>query len=200
MTSVAPRILLIDPDLAAQTVVREVCLANAWSLEIAEPTDSLLRQLTGPRPSCVLVAVQPRVETCVQSLRELHSRLLGVPLILTSAVVDVPLIVRTVQAGAADFLLKPLVAETLQASIARVVAQGERPLLAAWNERQSQLTPRQLEIMQHLLNGQSTKAIAAVLQINRKTVEKHRAIVLEKMQADNVVELMRSAVELKKNL
>jgi two-component system response regulator FixJ len=107
---------------------------------------------------------------------------------------DVPLAVRAMRAGAADFIEKPFHHESLLASVKRALealpgkAAAVDPAVA---EHMTDLTARERDVMDLMVLGHSNKVIAQQLDISFRTVEVHRTRVLAKMQAKNVAELVR---------
>src|SRR5690606_17497697 len=119
---------------------------------------------------------------------------LGVPVIVMTGHADVPLAVRAMKAGAADFIEKPFTDDQILASIAAAlsVPGGEPdPELAAQVES---LTPRERDVLDLLVVGHPNKVIAHRLDISPRTVEIHRAHVMEKMRARSLPELVRLAM------
>jgi RNA polymerase sigma factor (sigma-70 family) len=122
-----------------------------------------------------------------------------IPVIIITGHGDVGMAVRAMKAGAVDFIEKPFNDEALLASIRAALQfdekqrqlQGQRAQVAA---RLAQLTPREQEVMVMVTEGQSNKDIAAALGVSSKTVEAHRARVMDKMGADSLAELVRMAL------
>jgi two-component system response regulator FixJ len=131
--------------------------------------------------------------------QRLNERALGFPMIVVTGHGDVPLAVRAMKAGAIDFLEKPFATETIVASIdAAMVHVSESasrdPLEGAAAERIRGLSPREREVLQGLLAGLPNKSIAHDLAISPRTVEIHRAHVMEKMGARSLSELIRMSL------
>jgi two-component system response regulator FixJ len=111
---------------------------------------------------------------------------------------DVPIAVRAMKAGAVDFVEKPFAEEAMLGAVASALQTGEqRPRSsaaapdAAALERLSQLTPRERDVLEALVAGHPNKVIAHRLQISPRTVEIHRARIMEKMAARNLSHLVR---------
>jgi two-component system response regulator FixJ len=131
--------------------------------------------------------------------QELKRRGSTVPAIVMTGHADVPLAVQAMRAGAADFIEKPFTDETILASIARALAAGEahrqeHARNAEIIAHAEQLTAREREVLAELVAGHPNKVIAHHLSISPRTVEIHRARVMEKMRARNLSELVRMAL------
>ncbi|NEV60756.1 response regulator transcription factor [Thiorhodococcus minor] len=118
------------------------------------------------------------------------------PIIFLSAFGDVPTTVRAIQGGAIDFLEKPATTEVLLQRIQTALAEDQRRREEAATEqsileRFRQLTPREHEVLTLTTQGLTNKDIARELGISPRTVENHRARMMEKMGASNLAELCR---------
>jgi len=114
---------------------------------------------------------------------------------------DVPGAVASMKRGAVDFLLKPVEAATLLAALTRAI---ERSRLA-WSEKSArrdialnygELTPREREVLTHVIAGKRNKVIAAEIGTTEKTVKVHRGRIMEKMKVRSVADLVRAADKL----
>jgi FixJ family two-component response regulator len=110
---------------------------------------------------------------------------------------DVPSSVEAMKKGAVDFLLKPVEDEILlqavKGALARHAAGSERQALRLTIlERLARLSPRQREVMRHVIQGRLNKQIAADLNISLKTVKTHRGRVMATMEYSSVAELVRA--------
>ena len=124
----------------------------------------------------------------------------GIPIIMISGCADIPMAVKAMSAGALDFLEKPISRRTLSVCIREAIDHHVRQQRKATRKIElarhvENLSSRQREVLDLLVAGESSKQIAKRLEIGEKTVAKHRAAVLEKMQVDNVVELVRLFVD-----
>ena len=123
------------------------------------------------------------------------------PIVFLTGHGDVPKTVRAMKAGAVDFLTKPVDAPVLLDAVARAVARDaeNRVVRARQHEaraRYSRLTPRERDVFAHLISGQLNKQIGYDLGISERTTKIHRRQVLEKMQADSIADLVRTAADL----
>ncbi len=134
---------------------------------------------------------------------ELQGRLkadgIGIPVIVITGRGDVTKAVKALKAGAVDFIEKPFGGELVLNSIRRAIEIGKRArakgeLAADAAQQIAQLTPREREVLDHLVVGHSNKTIAAKLAISPRTVEVHRARVMQKMHAQSLSHLVRMAL------
>jgi two-component system, LuxR family, response regulator FixJ len=107
----------------------------------------------------------------------------------------VPLAVRAMKAGAVDFIEKPFNDDTMLSSIESAMKRQARAVDPALMDRLASLTPREREVLELLVIGHPNKVIAHRLDISPRTVEIHRAHVMEKMKAKSLPELVRAAMQ-----
>jgi FixJ family two-component response regulator len=140
-----------------------------------------------------------------QSGLDLQDRLLTaanpLPIVFLTGHGDVPKSVRAMKAGAVDFLMKPVDGPVLLDAVARAIARdiANRAVRTRQNdvrERYHRLTPRERDVFAHLISGQLNKQVGYDLGISERTTKIHRRHVLEKMQADSIVDLVRMASDL----
>jgi FixJ family two-component response regulator len=164
-----------------------------------EPYDSAAAFLDGydpERPGCLLLDLQMPDMDGLQLLERLAAKGDCRPVIILTGHGDVGSAVRAMKAGAVDFLLKPFQREALLERIRHAVG-----LDAEWRRwhreardviaRLDRLSPREREVMDLVIDGRSTREIAAHLSLAVKTVESLRHAVMDKMQAHSAVELTR---------
>ena len=121
------------------------------------------------------------------------------PFIVITGHGDVSSAVRALKSGAADFIEKPIkgklfIAAIERAAAARRAAKAKLEATGLVQEKISALTPRERDVLRHLVEGNPNKIIAHHLSISPRTVENHRARLMVKMQADSVAELVRMAL------
>ena len=136
---------------------------------------------------------------------ELARRGIALPIIFITGHGDVQMSVKAIKAGAIDFLEKPFNNEDLLASIREAFARADdskkdRDLFAECRQCLSSLTPREREVMQHVVDGMSNRRVAELLGVSDRTIEVHRSRAMEKMRVESITDLVRKcAVCLKDN-
>jgi two-component system response regulator FixJ len=187
---------VVDDDEAVRESLRFVLEAEGLQVATYASAGRFLEAAPRMAAGCVLVDIRmPGM-----SGLELQDRLVAdgfpLPVIIMTGHGEVPIAVRAMKAGAVDFIEKPFDDEILLANIRRALAlgprrQGEAARAAA---RLALLTERQRDVLDGLVAGQSNKAIAAGLGISPRTVEVHRARIMEKLGARSVPDIMRLAL------
>ena len=172
----------------------------------AKGFDSARAFLDYYRPSmrgCLLLDVRMPGMSGLELQQHLEAQRIGIPVIIVTAFANVPMAVRAIQAGAVDFIEKPFEGSDLLERIARAMAREHQQFSDEKSRRQiesrlASLTPREREVMDLVVVGKLNKQIAGDLGISMKTVENHRARVMEKMQAESLAELVRMTLGLAK--
>lgn len=148
---------------------------------------------------CAVIDVRMPELGGLELQEELRARAIPIPVVVMTGHADVPAAVRAMKAGAVDFVEKPFGAATIIAAVEQALTRARETQAAAREAaavaaRLEQLTPREREVLAQLVRGHPNKVIAAHLDISPRTVEIHRARVMEKMQAKSVSELVRQAI------
>jgi FixJ family two-component response regulator len=150
--------------------------------------------------ACLLADVRMPGMSGLELQETLRSRGLKVPVIVLTGHGDIAMAVRAMKAGAADFIEKPYNDQVLIDAVHRALAasRSPQPSLAAdragIEARLGTLSPREREVMQLVIEGKPNKVIATRLGLSTRTVEVHRAKVMEKMAAGSLAELVRMAL------
>lgn len=147
-------------------------------------------------PGCVVSDVRMPGMDGLTLLRQLRSAGFALPLILITGHGDVAMAVAAMKAGAVDFIEKPFEAETLLESIeAALQTRGAnvdvKDVVETARGRLKLLTSREYEVLHHIVSGKSSKEAAISLDISPRTVESHRAHIMEKTSVKGLAELVR---------
>ena len=172
-----------------------VTSAGHPTVSLAGPEELLERISPDDRGCLVLDVRMPRMNG-LELQRELSDRGIRMPVIFITGHGDIPMAVQAVNAGALDFLEKPLdndaLLERVEAALREDRERREREAGSAEIEqRLNKLTPREREVMEGMLAGKLNKVIGHELNMSTRTVEVHRARVLEKLNAQNASEMVR---------
>jgi len=196
-----PTIFVIDDQKAVRDALAEMLSVFGFTVETFASADSFLAAQHAPQFGCVVADVRMPGTSGIELVRELARRNMTFPVVLISGHADVPMAVAGIKAGAEDFIEKPV-------DDAQLVAAINRGLARAFSERTKQqpaealfaqfarLTPRQIEVFDLVVEGLTSHAIAAKLDIGTRTVESYRTQVMEKMQAESIAVLVRQAIRL----
>lgn len=189
-------VFVIDDDASVRRGLARLLRAADWNVEAFATAAEFLQRPQFMGTGCVVLDIRmPGM-----SGPELHERMsregCSLPIIFLTGHGDVPSGVRAMKQGAVDFLLKPVDDHVLLEAIRQAVSRhaAEREKAAQQGEiqaRLARLSPRELEVMKHVIQGKINKRIAADLGIAEKTVKTHRGEVMEKMAAGSVAELVR---------
>jgi two-component system response regulator FixJ len=195
-------IALVDDDAAvldslqlyfARHQVTTTCFASAEAL-IAALDD-------GVRPDCIVSDIRMPGMSGLDLLDRLRARHCTLPLILITALADIDMAVSAIKTGASDFIEKPFDEGRLLASIQSAVAlrrqqASKEAEIEKLRSRFNTLSTRQRQVMELAAAGLSNKEIALRLEISPKTVENHRAWVMERMGAKSLADLVRIAMRI----
>lgn len=199
MTTPAATIYVVDDDDAVRDSLQALLESRGFAAAAYDSAEAFLAAYRPGGAACALVDLRMEGMDGIALLERLRADGIRLPVVLITGHGDVPVAVRAMKAGAADFIEKPYSNETLLASIARVLdaetaTTGMSPEAAEAASRIAQLTPREREVLDQLVLGHPNKIIAHHLDISPRTVEIHRANLMKKMQADSLSHLVRMAL------
>jgi len=150
-------------------------------------------------PGCLILDIRMPGMTGLELQEELNRQGTTLPVIIITGHGDVPVAVRAMKAGAFDFVEKPFSDDLLLDRVHAAIEldadiRGKQAHHSEIAQRIERLTPREREVMDLVVSGLINKQIAAQLSVSPKTVEVHRAHVMQKMEASSVAELVRMAM------
>lgn len=189
---------VVDDDDAVRDSLTLLLESAGFAVRTYSSATALLAALP-EATGCILTDVRmPEIDglTLQRHLAEAGVRL---PVIVMTGHGDVPIAVEALKAGAADFLEKPFDDSQLLAAVTNAIAASERSrdeaaVVADITRKLANLTPREREVLDKLVEGLPNKTIAYDLGSSPRTVEVHRARVMEKMGARSLPELVRMTV------
>lgn len=195
----APLVHVVDDDEAVRDSLALLLESSGMSARTYDSAAAFLRALPNLASGCVLTDVRMPDLDGLELQRRLMELGVQMPVIVMTGHGDVPIAVEALKAGAADFLEKPFDDAQLLAAVSSALAAGQRAqdeqaALAGIARRLTSLTPREREVLDRLVAGQPNKTIAYDLGSSPRTVEVHRARVMEKMGVRNLPELVRITI------
>lgn len=197
-----PTVFIVDDDEAIRDSLQ--MLLSSVGLESAcyASAQGFLTDYDADRPGCLVLDVRMPGMSGIDLQERLVAMHSVLPIIFITGHGEVPLAVHAMRAGAVDFIQKPFSEQALLDQIHQAVEQDakSRVLLGrrdAIVERIASLTPRERQVMELVIDGMANKVIAIDLGVSERTVEIHRARVMQKMGAESLPHLVRMAIEVK---
>lgn len=189
-------VCIVDDDEAIRESLRLLLFAGGLNSCAYESADAFLADPTPPAFDCMLLDIRMPGKDGLELFRILQSRHFGQPIIFITGHGDIPLAVSAIKQGAFDFLTKPFregeLLEKIHAALEHYrSARAQLSELQQLQARVDSCTPREREVMRLLIGGLPNKSIAEHLGISPRTVEIHRAHLMEKMEADSLPALVR---------
>jgi two-component system, LuxR family, response regulator FixJ len=193
-----PTIFVVDDDAAIRDSLRMMLETAGYAVRDFASAQSFLSD-PDLRGGCLIVDIRMPGMGGLELQEELVRRKANIPVIVMTGHADVPLAVRAMRAGAIDFVEKPFDQERMLQSVSDALAAGERAQSRAAEAKQARellnlLTPREREILDQLVKGHANKVVAHQLGISPRTVEIHRASIMEKLHARNLSNVVRTAL------
>lgn len=192
-------VFVVDDDDAVRESLSWLISSIGLMVESYPSAQEFLDSFTPERHGCLIVDVRMPGMSGLELQRKLADKATCLPVIVITGHGDVQMAVRAMKDGAFDFVEKPFNDNTIIERVQKAVREckNRRSKESLKQEIQSMialLTPRENEIMNMIVNGETNKSIARNLSISDKTVEAHRAKVMEKMRSSSLAELMRKVL------
>jgi FixJ family two-component response regulator len=197
---VRPIVFVVDDDISVRESLESLIAEAGWRPEVFASAEEFLAFPRKLLPSCLVLDVSlPNLNGL-----ELQQRILDrsdMPIIFITGHGDIPMTVRAMKAGAIEFLTKPFSPEVLLGAInaalerSRAALDSQADLHSLLNRYES-LTPREREVMAHVVRGQLNKQVGGDLGISEVTVKAHRGRMMQKMEATSLAELVNMAARL----
>jgi len=194
--STEPTVFVVVDDQAMRRSLEWLIESIGMKVKTYDSADDFLSSYYPGRAGCLLLDVRMPGMSGLELQAHLAREDSRLPVIIITGHGDVTMAVKAMKAGAVDFIEKPFHDEDLLSSIRNALdfdekqrsLQSQRAQIAT---RLAELTPREHEVMEMVTEGLANKEIAASLGVTAKTVEAHRARVMDKMQAGSLAELVR---------
>ena len=198
-TIVSDTVFIVDDDEAVRDSLRWLLEANGYQVQAFESAEVFLETYDPEQIGVLIADVRMPGMSGLELQEALIVRNVPLPIVFITGHGDVPMAVSTIKKGAVDFLEKPFNESDLRDIVARMLEQAAENASKAQAQKNhqavlSRLTSREQQVLERIVAGRLTKQIAGDLNISIKTVEAHRANIMEKLQVTTVADLMKIAL------
>jgi two-component system, LuxR family, response regulator FixJ len=204
MTVAEQIVFIIDDDPLIRSMIELLIRASGHALASFPSATEFLASYIPQRSGCLICDICMPGMSGLELQTELNRTGSTLPVIFISAHSDIPTAVTAMQHGAFDFLVKPFSNQELLERVAAALGRDEklrhqRHELEQIRARRASLTPRELDILERLAKGSSNKVMSHDLSLSVRTVELHRARVMEKMGARSIADLVRMILAIERS-
>ncbi len=192
-------VYVVDDDEAVRDSLQWLLEGKDYRVRCFESAESFLSRYDAREIACLIVDIRMGGMTGLELQDRLIERRSPLPIVFITGHGDVPMAVNTMKKGAMDFIQKPFNEESLAALVERMLAHArdafsEHQQSASRDALISKLTGREAQVLERIVAGRLNKQIADDLGISIKTVEAHRANIMEKLNANTVADLLKIAL------
>ena len=201
MTDTSPIVYIVDDDDEVRESLADLVDSVGLKAETFANAPAFLAAYSPEQVGCVVLDIRMPGMSGLDLQQELSERGSTLPIIFISGHGDIPMAVEAMRRGAVDFIEKPYRDQDLLDRINAAVEVGQKRQsdqaeLAVIERRFETLTPREREVMELIVQGHANKVIAIDLGLSQRTVEVHRARVMEKMEVRSLAQLVRAHARL----
>jgi two-component system, LuxR family, response regulator FixJ len=197
-----PTVFVVDDDSGVRSSIRILLKSVGINTTVFASAKEFLAAYDPRQPGCLVLDIRMPGMSGMELQLELNRLGAVIPVVFITGHGDVPMAVEAMQQGAFDFLQKPFrdqdlihrIQKALERDATHRVALQQTAAIKACLES---LTPREREVLELLADGKQNKVMAGELGLSQRTVEIHRANVMEKMQAKSVAQLVRMLLDVR---
>jgi FixJ family two-component response regulator len=196
-----PIVFVVDDDISVRESLELLIKFAGWQPETFASAEEFLARPRTASPSCMVLDVSLPDLNGLELQKLIGTDRVDMPIIFITGHGDVPMTVQAMKAGAVEFLTKPFDDEVLLSAIRHAIKRSTAVLddqaeITTLRSSYDSLTPREQEVMRLVVAGMLNKQIGLNLGISEITVKAHRGKVMQKMKADSVADLVKTAVKL----
>lgn len=190
-------VVIVDDDAAVRDALSVLLEMEGLRVKTFESGEAFLLEAGRLKPGCVLMDVHMPGRSGLDILDALGGSLYHAPVVMISGQGDVPMAVYAMKHGAFDFIEKPFDASVVMARVKQAIARVAGNSTVTMHGRlpafpgHDTLTAREVDVLEHIVAGASNKEAGRLLGISPRTIEVHRARIMEKLKARNTAELVR---------
>lgn len=194
-----PLVHVVDDEPSICRLFERICGQIGLSSASYGKAEAFLEAYDPSRPGCLILDVHLPQMSGLELLEEISKRGWQLPIVIISGKAEVSTAVQAFRLGSIDFLEKPFARDDVEAVLRHAIELDleHRQAAASHAEisrRMAKLTPREHQVMDLVVAGKSNRVIAEELGVSPKTIEVHRANVMQKMEADSLAALVKMAV------
>ena len=202
MSSDTPVVFIVDDDVSARESLELLVRNENWRPETFASAQEFLDHPRTYVPSCLVLDLSLPGLNGLELQKRLAVERTDMPIIFITGYGDIPKTVQAMKAGAVEFLTKPLNNDVLVSAIGKALERSRLALaqdaeMQQLRGRHASLTPREKQVMALVVSGLLNKQVGGELGISEITVKAHRAQVMQKMKANSLADLVRTAAKLR---
>jgi two-component system, LuxR family, response regulator FixJ len=192
----SPVVMVVDDDAGVRNAMRSLLKSVGLTAALYPSAQEFLAAYDPDQPGCLVLDIRMPGMSGMDLQQQLNLRGAVVPVIFMTGHGDIPMAVEAMQHGAFDFLQKPFRDQELLDRVQRALARDAETRARMRHtdrirERLASLSPREREVLDLVTQGKANKMVAGDLGVSQRTVEIHRAHVMQKMEAGSLAELVR---------
>lgn len=200
MTELEPSVFIVDDDEAVRDSLHLLMVSAGLSAQTFDSAQAFIDQFDPQRAGCLILDIRMPGMSGLELQDRLNDIGSVLPVIIITGHGDVPMAIRAFKSGIFDFIEKPFNDQVLLDCVQRAIEKDRENRTQIMHNADRDalletLTAREREVLEHVVAGKANKVIAADLGVSQRTVEVHRAKVMEKLKVRSLAELVRLVLE-----